>query len=371
MTAADDWTKELETKGWPDLKNLYTKLGKPDNVMATFNIHWKHNYNHVSRTTMYGFMNDHFGLGFKKPVLERDFQALTQQDLTVWTPEHPAPSGDNTGEAHEKKMLGHWAADSDKALAGPEGNDIRRSAWEMMIGRSAPAAEDITADEPAKEQRGDHLRLTGTLRHTPTGEEVKVHYALPKDWNGTAVVWLTDKPGGLDAEGSVAARASEIVASGAALVVPELYLTGTSTAPRLIGKSEDPNAWDHAACYTYGYNPTLLASRVHDAMTVVVSARNNAKWPVKKLILAGSDGAGPVAAAAALLLGDHLNAVAIDTEGFRFEKLTDQYQPMFVPGAVKYGDLPALLALCAPLPLSLAGEEGKPETLSTEAVLGK
>ena len=48
-----------------------------DNVMATFNTHWMHNYNHVSRTTMYGFMNKHFKLGFSEPVLELELELLS------------------------------------------------------------------------------------------------------------------------------------------------------------------------------------------------------------------------------------------------------------------------------------------------------
>ena len=43
----------------------------------------------------------------------------------------------------------------------------------------------------------------------------------------------------------------------------------------------------------------------------------------------------------------------------------DGYQdPEFVPGAVKYGDLPALLALRAPHPLMILGEPVMPEVVS-------
>ena len=37
----------------------------------------------------------------------------------------------------------------------------------------------------------------------------------------------------------------------------------------------------------------------------------------------------------------------IDTRGFRFRQLKSFRDPAFLPGAVKYGDLPALLALAA------------------------
>ena len=64
-------------------------------------------------------------------------------------------------------------------------------------------------------------------------------------------------------------------------------------------------------------------------------------------------------AAAKAQAGDAVDSVAVDTLGFRFSQLTRYRDPMFLPGSVKYGDLPALLALCAPEPLWLAGENGE------------
>ena len=366
MTAADDWTKELETKGFPDLKQLYTKLGAPNNVMATFNIHWKHNYNHVTRTTMYGFMNQHFKLGYKAPVLERDFKVLSNEELTVWTGEHPAPTGEKTGEGHEKAMLKHWAEDSDKLLAGNDGDATRLRAWELMIGRPVPASADVSSTEPEKQDKGAYKVLTQTLRFAPASEEVKTHHLFPKEsWNGTVVVWLSDK--GLE-DSQQQAAVDRLIQKGYAITVPELYLQGAKSAPRLVDKAADPNAWGHSACYTYGYNPSLLASRVHDAMSVVASVKHNAKWSVKKVVLIGTDGAGAVAAAAGVLLKGQIDAVALDTEGFRFASLKDQYEPMFVPGAVKYGDLPGLLGLLTGIRTHVVGEGGKRAMISAEVI---
>ena len=41
------------------------------------------------------------------------------------------------------------------------------------------------------------------------------------------------------------------------------------------------------------------------------------------------------------------------TDGFRFAQLADAWDRDFLPGAVKYGDLPALLALGLPTPLAV------------------
>src|SRR5690606_38873375 len=47
MTAADDWTKEMETKGFPELQRLYAMLGAEENVMLLSATQFGHNYNYV------------------------------------------------------------------------------------------------------------------------------------------------------------------------------------------------------------------------------------------------------------------------------------------------------------------------------------
>ena len=53
MTAADDWTKEIATKGLPELKQLYRLFDAEELVMAQPLVQFPHNYNYVSRAVMY------------------------------------------------------------------------------------------------------------------------------------------------------------------------------------------------------------------------------------------------------------------------------------------------------------------------------
>ncbi|MDP4849491.1 MAG: hypothetical protein NWQ95_03985, partial [Verrucomicrobiales bacterium] len=62
MNTADDWTRELSTKGFPDLQALYELHGKKDNVFLLRGEHFKHNYNAVTRSAFYSFANKHFKL---------------------------------------------------------------------------------------------------------------------------------------------------------------------------------------------------------------------------------------------------------------------------------------------------------------------
>ena len=43
MTAVDDWTKDMMTKGYPELKQLYTMLGVPEDVDCVEMLHFPHN----------------------------------------------------------------------------------------------------------------------------------------------------------------------------------------------------------------------------------------------------------------------------------------------------------------------------------------
>jgi hypothetical protein len=362
MTAANDWTKELEKKGFPDLKMVWSKLGKPDNVMATYNVHWAHNYNHVSRTTMYGFMSKHFNLGFSEPVLEREFVVPTTEEMTVWTSAHPKPTGDKVGGAHEKALLKHWSEDSDRLIRGR--TEVIGRAWEIMIGRPALAKADMRLDVESRDDRGTYTAVKGTLRNTKHNEDVPYLRIEPKSGkvSGAVALWLTQRgPDGLFESGHrLGAAAQKLIEAGVAIVCPTLYLHDAKEQPMNPVNNKDPlrNDWRWSVCYTYGYNPSLVVHRVHDAMGLIASLQFETQSKPAKIIVVGSDGAGPVAAAAVAMTKDKLSGAVIDTEGFRFAAIEDQWHPLFVPGAVKYGDVPGLLSVSASLKPVILGENG-------------
>ena len=72
-----------------------------------------------------------------------------------------------------------------------------------------------------------------------------------------------------------------------------------------------PNDFREFSGYTYGYNPTLLARRVHDAFTMVAMMQSHDKWPAKDIEIIGTDGAAPVALVAGALLGNAISNRAV------------------------------------------------------------
>ncbi len=363
LTAADDWTKQLATKGFPELKAIWTALGSPSNLTATFNTHWKHNYNHVSRTTMYGFMNRHFKLGYMEPVLERDFVVSTREEATVWTTAHPQPAGDKVGGVHEKVLLQHWGADSDRLLA--QTDDVSLRAWRIIVGREMPRPGEVRVSSTRALKAGyEESRLT--MRESKHQEVIDCTLLLPKSrpWNGAVALWLSNRGYAAfqDEAGEAWVAARALLDGGVAIACPELYLADAKEQPMNPVSSKDTarNEWKWAASYTYGYNPPLVVRRVHDAMSTIAMIREHPELPSARIVVVGADGAAAVAAMTAATFSPSLAGAVVDTQGFRFASLNDQWHPLFVPGAVKYGDVPGLLRLAGALHPVVLGENGVP-----------
>jgi hypothetical protein len=77
----------------------------------------------------------------------------------------------------------------------------------------------------------------------------------------------------------------------------------------------------------------------------------------RRILIALDPYTAPIAAiAAASLPAPYLEALVIDTGGFRFQNVTDIRDPRFLPLLAKYSDLPGLLALNAPRKTFVMGE---------------
>ena len=107
-----------------------------------------------------------------------------------------------------------------------------------------------------------------------------------------------------------------------------------------------------ALSYSLGYNSPIFAQRVHDVFSAIAWDKTRTKGG-KSFILSASP-SSLIAAAAAALAGDAVDGIAIEAaDEHPFAKITDWRDPNLLPGAVKYGDLAALIKLIAPRPVIL------------------
>ena len=267
-------------------------------------------------------------------------------DVLLTVPPLPPP----TSPEGDVELLPSAAAMALLSTASSEPGQYGLETLRTRVGPVAVAICPATAPVPIQRPR-DHRGMPGTLA------------AL----RGVVVV-VEDEP--LPAP-TQSALVEHLQAHGFAVVVPELPLAGSTSSPRM---KDDRDC----ATFTHCYNSSLFAKRV----SVVGSAANLAAQlsyhgnglAGGSCFLLGFGATGAAIATAACLEANaaHTNCnhdrsgfsggvippvagLAIDTQGFRFAQ-TGLHDVNFLPGAVKYGDMPGLLALTAPVPMWLAGE---------------
>jgi dienelactone hydrolase len=369
MTCANDWTKEMSTKGFPELKQLYALLGAEGNTALFRGEHFDHNYNSVSRVACYGWLNRHFKLGFKEPVIERDFKRLTRAELSVWDDRHPAPPG---GPDFERQLLKNLQDDAKRQLeaAGANGGSFRKLAGpavEVILGRTHAGIGEVQWRELSREERDWGVKMTGRIINQTHGEELPSVVLEPKNWKGAGVLWLSEAgKSGLFGQNGLIPEAQRLVDGGVLVCGVDLLYQGDflegSQPPSQTRRVKNPR---ESAAYTFGYNQPLFSQRVHDVLTALrfLSAREPG---VKRMGAVALDaGSGPILASALAVAGELIESAALNTHGFRFIQVDDLRSPYFLPGGAKYGDLPGMMALNGAKAIWLAGEpESSSEMIS-------
>ncbi len=357
MTCADDWTKEMPEKGYPQLQQHWASLGAAENVRLFAHTEFPHNYNLPSRLAMAGWFNTHLHLG-QSVVEERAYTRLTREEMSVWDAAHPAPEG---GGDFERKLLSWWSDDA-AAQLGATFEKIARPAVEAIFQRTlAGEKATLVRETLQKEDRGDWMLLRGVIANSARHEALPAFFFHPKHWNGRTVVWLTEqgKAGLLEsAEVQRCLRAGDSVI-GVDLMMQGEFTTASDTPTR---RSKNPR---EVAAYTFGYNASLFTQRVQDVLSVLAFVRDQPEHHSQKIALVALDATAPIAAAARALAGNAIHATALDTRGFRFAAVDDLRSPWFQPAIAKYGDLPALLRLGSGA-LWVKGEGTAPEKTASD-----
>ena len=358
MNTANDWTKELASKGFPDLQRLYALHNATDKVFLLRGEHFLHNYNAVTRSAFYTFINKHFNLKGAAPVIERDFTPLSRESLSVWDAAHPAPkAADPQFERELLKWFTHDAQNQLKSAAATHAGleSILKPALQTIVGRDNGDVGSVDWGLSTKVDRGAYSEVTGTIVNQRYQEEISVILLEPKKWNGKTVVWLDDR----GKSAALEPAAMSLVSAGFSVIGADLLMQ----SPTPITQTQVVANPREFAGYTHGYNHSLFAQRAHDVLSIVAFLRDAASTKHQKpgnVLVAAWGSTGPIALCARVIAGARIHKLAADTEGFRFGKVLDYRDPMFFPGGSKYLDLPGIIALNAPHPTWIAGEGREP-----------
>ncbi|HSZ57528.1 MAG TPA: acetylxylan esterase [Tepidisphaeraceae bacterium] len=372
MTAANDWTREMESVAYPKIRSIYALFGAESDVLGR-HFPFEHNYNQVSREMMYNWFNDHLKLGWPSPVKEEAFVPVPPKELSVYDDEHPRPADSSNASELRKYM----SESSDRQLdqmwknQPEEYRQTLTAALRVMVDDSLPEAAQVERSRQTQRTlaEGSHLEM-GTLTRKGSGEAVPYVRLTPEKWNGTVIVWAdpAGKSALFESSDRPASEAAYLLGRGNAILAADLFLTGEAKRPGAptTRPAAARNEGQNYAGFLYGYNRSVLANRVHDLLTVIALAHGDAQTRRIELLASGST--GPAALLARVMADDVIDRAAIDLGEFDFDHVTDPMDEMMLPGALKYGGINGFAALCGHGTTLLTG--GRRDTDSYARLVG-
>jgi dienelactone hydrolase len=359
MSGADDWTIDIETRGLPELRQVYSLYDATDRVHAKCFPQFPHNYNQVAREMMYAWFNEHLRLGHDSPIQEPAFEPVPPNELSVWDDSHPMPQ-DAKSAARVREYLTHVAGEQFAALVPTSADGVAEyqrvigAAARVMLDEGVPSPDEIeTKPIEAEGQGGGSTRIRKVLlSRKGAGEAVPAIVLVPEGEVRGNVLWIDGKGKAalFDDDGRPIAAVQKLLDGGYPVVSGDVFLTGEFLAD---GKSAQVEVNEGYSGYTFGYNRPLLSNRVRDVLTLVGAIRK--KSPDKPLHLVGVGEAGVWVLLARALAGDAVEQTVVDLDGFRFSEVNGTAEPNFLPGALKYGDIGGLASLAAPARLTVYG----------------
>ncbi|MBM3981259.1 MAG: hypothetical protein FJ304_13415 [Planctomycetes bacterium] len=346
MSAANDWTKEMMTKGYPELQQLYDLYGSKDKVAVRAWLEYGHQYNVHAREMMYAWFLKHL-TGKDQKHTEAAFKPVVPpRDLSVFDKDHPRPKDEVSAKTLREQMT--KASDEQIAKLAPkdaaslkEYQRVVGTALRAMINSDLPK-EIAVRVEPVRGVLDGLMVYRAAIGRTNEKDALPVFGVTGEKYNGEkSAIWLHPQgKASLFPNGKALPAVKALTDAGFSVLAPDLLGTGELAFAK--GWPVDKGF----AGYTYGYNRTLLANRVHDALTLIAFEKLIEKNNTIRLV--GWDEFGPIAILAKALAGSAVTKTAADLNQFHFEAITKTDDPMMLPGAVKYGGLGAFLALCAP-----------------------
>ena len=325
MTAANDWTKEMATRGFPELQRHYAMMGAPQNVFLHNRTEFEHNYNLPSRMAMYQWFAKHLKTPQPAPAEEKAIRVLTKAEASVWNADHPAPKADDADR--ERALLKHWAADAAGQIAARPA--IIDEALPVIVGHTWEQAGKCEWVMGNREEKADRFVMTGWIANRTHEERVAAVFHYPKNWNGNVVVLIGTDTG-----------VDKAVADGAAVCLPQLFTDpapGTAQASRRVDGDRD------FVGYTLGYNHSVIQRRAHDVLTVLTFVKNHDRQPKSISVSASAEVAPETALALTQVAKGIIAEATLPATDFRFVGVKDVRSPRLLPGALKYGDLPEML----------------------------
>ncbi len=354
LTAANDWTREMATKGYPELVRIYELFNRPEHVELTSRLEFGHNYNQISREAMYAWFHRHLQLP-GEPIRESPIEVRRPEELTVFNAVHPAPNARDT--EFESRLLRELAGDAQRQLgldAAATPVDFSRSAQVVLDGwRSIVNNPAIHTKFWIDRQLtlGDWTIDVGRLEYSDTCRPLALVFGKRRSSRGRPAALMITRWGApaLGDDGSqLPDELTPCIESCDAFCLIDVAFQGS------LADSENPSGDNRlvpngrrAGGYTYGYNRPVFAWRVFQICSALDWLEKQNVADAGPLVLIAPDMFGPEALVSAVVTNTSLGGLAVHLGDFRFDDIRSLTDSKFLPGSMRYGGVPAIIGLLA------------------------
>jgi hypothetical protein len=230
------------------------------------------------------------------------------------------------------------------------------TAARVMLDDGLPTSVDVS--EVGRTTAGSTNVIKGYCGRTGEGDKVPFVVLVTDGFMGELVIWIDSKGKSqlFDAGGKPIAAVQKLLDAGKAVVGCDPLMIGEAVP----GTGQPGRAVNEGfPGYTFCYNRPLISEQVRDVLTIAGSALSRPE--IRSVHLVATGDAGLIGALASAAAGSKLASATIDLNGFSAADVTAANDPRLLPGVLKYGDVDGLLALAAPLRLTIHGSKTAPD----------
>lgn len=350
MSGADDWTIDIETRGLPELKQVYGLFGRESLVSAKCFPQFPHNYNLVSREMMYDWFRQNLRLDGSQTAGERELEPILPAELSVFDTDHPRPAHLLSATELQDQMRAESQSQFTSRVPRTPGDlqafrEFMAPVVRVLLDAEVPDPGDLRESRSEARTADGITRVSGQIGHRNGDDAIAYEVSIPPEFNGHLVIGVAE--GGMQSAWTSTER-DLLLSNGFGLAAVDVFLTGESFQGQKI-----PAVDETFPGYTLGYNRPLISERVRDLTTLIGAASNDK--PIRGTHLVGRGSGGIWALLAAAAAGDKISSAVVDLDGKSLVQVDSLQSPDLLPGSARYGGLGGLVSVACPTPLSIYG----------------